>query len=154
MGTKSSPAWIKSSNVGEKSLPAKDGLRSLGLLKGCIFCLTHNFLSWLWLDLPDVSRLTNDPIPHSPYWHPVPTKIPSGCPTFEGKAKEDPQAHVMTYQLWCSSNSYIDDSIHLLLFQRTLIGAAAKWHIELPPCTYGDFNSLVMDFLTHFQFLV
>jgi hypothetical protein len=51
------------------------------------------------LELPDVSRLTNDPILHSPYWPPVPTKIPSDCPKFEGKAKEDPQAHVMTYHL-------------------------------------------------------
>ena len=32
------------------------------------------------LELPDVSKLTNDPILHNPYWPPVPTKIPGDCP--------------------------------------------------------------------------
>jgi len=57
----------------------------------------------------------------------------------------------MTYHLWCSSNSYVDDSIHLCLFQRTLTGVAAKWYIKLPRSTYHDLNSLAMAFLTHFQ---
>ena len=73
------------------------------------------------------------------------------CPKFEGKSKKDPQAHVMTYHLWCSSNSYVDDSIHLGIFQRTLTGVVAKWYIELPRGTDGDFNLLAMAFLTHFQ---
>lgn len=60
----------------------------------------------------------------------------------------------MTYHLWCSSNLYMDDSIRLHLFQRTLMGDAAKWYIELPQSTYHDFNSLAMDFLTHFQLSV
>ena len=68
------------------------------------------------LELSDVSKLTNDPILHNSYWPPVPTKVPSHCPKFEGKAGEDPQTHVMTYHLWCSSNSWVDDSIHLHLF--------------------------------------
>jgi len=55
------------------------------------------------LELLNVSKLTNDPILHNPYWPPVPTKIPSDCPKFDGKAGEDPQAHVMTYHLWCKS---------------------------------------------------
>lgn len=54
------------------------------------------------LKLLDVSRLTNDPILHSPYSPSVPSKIPSDCPKFEGKVKEDPQAHMMTYRLWFS----------------------------------------------------
>jgi len=53
------------------------------------------------LELPNVSRLTNDPILHSPYWPLVPTKILGDCPKFEGKSGEDPQAHIMTYHLWC-----------------------------------------------------
>lgn len=69
------------------------------------------------LELLDVSHLMNDPILHLPYWPPVSSKILSDCQMFDGKAKEDPQAHVMTYHLWCSSNSYMDNSIHLLLFQ-------------------------------------
>ena len=32
------------------------------------------------LELPDVSKLTNDPILHNPYWPPVPTTIPGDCP--------------------------------------------------------------------------
>ena len=68
------------------------------------------------LELPDVSKLTNDPILHNPYWPSVPIKIPGDCPKFEGKAGEDPQAHVMTYHLWCSSNSWVDDSIRLCIF--------------------------------------
>jgi len=96
----------------------------------------------------------NDPILHLPYWPPVSSKLPSDCPKFDGKFKEDPQAHVMTYHLWCSSNSYMDDSIHLLLFQRTCIGAVAKWYIELPQSTFHDFNSLAMAFLTHFHLSV
>ena len=106
------------------------------------------------LELPDVSRLTNDPILHSPYWPLVPSKIPSDCLKFDGKAKEDPQAHVMTYHLWCLSNSYVDDSIHLYLFQQTLTRVVAKWYIELPWSTYHEFNSLAMAFLTHFQLSV
>lgn len=104
------------------------------------------------LESPDVSKLTNDHIFHSPYWPPVPTKIPSDFPKFEGKSKEDPQAHVMTYHLWCSSNSYVNDSICLRLFQRTLTGASAKCYIKFPRATYDEFNSLAMAFLTHFQF--
>lgn len=60
----------------------------------------------------------------------------------------------MTYHLWCSSNSYVDDSIRLHLFQRTLIGAAAKWYTELPRGTYVDYNSLAMTFVTNFQLSV
>ena len=103
------------------------------------------------LELPDVSKLTNDPILHNLYWPPVQTKIPGDCPKFEGKSREDPQVHVMTYHLWCSSNSWVDDSIRLCLFQRTLTGAAAKWYIELSHGIFQDFNSFAMEFLTYFQ---
>jgi len=103
------------------------------------------------LELLDVSKLTNDPILHNLYWPPVPTKIPGDCPKFDGKAGEDPQAHVMTYHLWCSSNSWLDDSIWLCLFQWTLVGSTAKWYIELARRSFQHFNSLVMAFLTHFQ---
>lgn len=57
----------------------------------------------------------------------------------------------MTYHLWCSSNSWVEDSICLCLFQRTLTGVAAKWYIELPRGAYQDFNSLEISFLAHFQ---
>jgi len=57
----------------------------------------------------------------------------------------------MTYHLWCSSNSWLDYSIRLRLFQRNLTGFAAKWYIELARGSFQDFNSLAMAFLTHFQ---
>jgi hypothetical protein len=103
------------------------------------------------LDLPDLSRLTNDPILHSPFWPVIPAKLPSDIPKFDSKPGEDPNNHVMTFHLWCSSNSLMDDSIWLRLFQRTLTGSTTKWYIELQRDTFQDFNSLAMDFLTHFQ---
>jgi hypothetical protein len=103
------------------------------------------------LDLPDLSRLTNDPIFHYLVWLAIPAKLPSDIPKFDGKSGEDPNNHVMTFHLWCSSNSLMDDSIRLHLFQRMLTGSATKWYIELPRASFHDFNSLAMSFLTHFQ---
>ena len=57
----------------------------------------------------------------------------------------------MTFHLWCSSNSLVDDSIRLMLFQQTLMRAAGKWYIELPHNTFTYFSSLAMVFLTYFQ---
>jgi hypothetical protein len=61
---------------------------------------------------------------------------------------------VTTFHIWCSSNSLKDDFIHLLLFQCTLIGSAAKWYIEIDHSRYSSFGELVMAFLNHFQFPV
>ena len=103
------------------------------------------------LDLPDLSHLMNDPINYLPFWPPMLNKLPSDIPKFEGKSGEDPSNHVMTYHLWCASNSISDDSIHLRLFQRTLIGLVVKWYIELPRATFYNFSQLATSFLTHFQ---
>jgi hypothetical protein len=103
------------------------------------------------LDLPDLSRLTNDPIFHSSVLPVIPAKLPYNIPKFDGKSGEDPNNHVITFHLWCSSNSLMDDSIRLHLFQRTLTSSATKWYIELPRASFHDFNSLAMFFLTHFQ---
>ena len=84
----------------------------------------------------------------------MPNKLPSDISKFEGKSGEDPSNHVMTYHLWCASNSLIDDLIRLRIFQRTLIGLAAKWYIELPRGSLNNFNALATAFLTHFQFPV
>jgi len=70
----------------------------------------------------------------------MPNKLPSDIPKFEGKPGEDPSNHVMTYHLWCASNSISDDSICLRLFQRTLIGLAAKWYIELARASFYNFS--------------
>lgn len=102
------------------------------------------------LDLPDLSHLTNDPIFYLPYWPPMPNKLPSDIPKFEGKLGEDPSNHVMIYHLWCASNSLINDSIKLRLFQRTLIGLTSKWCIELPRGSFNNFNAPATAFLTRF----
>ena len=105
------------------------------------------------LNLPNLARLTNDSIRHQAFWPPMPTKLPSYIPKFEGKAKGCPQNHIMAFHLWCSSNSIVDYSIRVRLFQRTLTGATSKWYIELPQ-KYPDFNSLAFMFLQYFQLLV
>ena len=81
----------------------------------------------------------------------MPTKLPSDIPKFEGKAGEDPQNHIMSFHLWCSSNSIVDDSIRLRLLQRTFTGSTAKWYIELPHGTHATFKSLASTFLQFFQ---
>ena len=103
------------------------------------------------LNLLDLSKLINDLIKHSPAWPPIPTKLPSDIPKFEGKANEYPNTHIMTFHLWCSSNSLMDDNVRLRLFQRTLMGATAKRYIELPTTSFIDFGSLGNAFLHHFQ---
>jgi hypothetical protein len=103
------------------------------------------------LELPDLHRLTNDPIAYAPWWPVIPHKLPSDIPKFNGNPGEDPSNHVMTFHLWCSSNTLNDDSIRLRLFQRTLTGPAAKWYIELPRASFDNFSSLATTFLTHFQ---
>ena len=57
------------------------------------------------LNLPDLSRLMNDPVAHDPALPVVTTKLPSDIPKFEDKLGEDLSEHVTTFHLWCSSNS-------------------------------------------------
>ena len=84
-------------------------------------------------------------------WPSILVKLPFDIPKFDGKQGDDPKNHVMTFHLWCSSNSLMDDSVQLQLFQWTLTGTAAKWYIELPQHSFVDFGSLVAMFLTHFH---
>jgi hypothetical protein len=63
------------------------------------------------LNIPDLTKLTNDPILHNPTWPAMPTKLPSNIPKFEGKLGDDPANHITTFHLWFSSNNITDDSI-------------------------------------------
>lgn len=54
------------------------------------------------LNLPDLSKLTNDPVWHIPGCPSILTKLPSDIPKFESKAGEDTANHIMTFHLWCS----------------------------------------------------
>ena len=101
------------------------------------------------LELPDLNRLTNDPIAYAPWWPVISHKLPSDIPKFNGNPGEDPSNHVMTFHLWCSSNTLNDDSIRLHLFQRTLTGPVEKWY--MPRASFDNFNTLATTFLTHFQ---
>ena len=103
------------------------------------------------LDLPDLSKLINDPIRHNPSWPPIPVKLPLDIPKFDGKQGDDPKNHFMTFHLWCSLNFLMDDLVCLRLFQWTLTGTAVKWYIELLQYLFVDFGSLETIFLTHFQ---
>jgi hypothetical protein len=103
------------------------------------------------LNIPDLTKLTNDPILHDPRWPAMPTKLPSDILKFEGKAGDEPANHVMTFHLWCSSNNIMDDSIRLRLFQRTLTSPSAKWYVEEKLGSHTTFESLAKAFLTFFQ---
>jgi hypothetical protein len=103
------------------------------------------------LNIPDLTKLTNDPILHDPTWHNMPTKLPSNIPKFEGKLGEHPTNHVMTFHLWCSSNNIMDYSICLRLFQRTLIGTSSKWYVDEKSGSHVTFESLAKAFLAFFQ---
>ena len=93
----------------------------------------------------------NDLVRHDPSWPPVPTKLPSDIPKFEGKVGEDPGAYATTFQLWCSSNSLNKYSVRLRLFQITLMNTAAKWYIELPSVAFSSFWDLASALiLSHF----
>ena len=85
------------------------------------------------------------------FWPPMPTKLSSDIPKFEGKAGECPQNHIMMFHLWFSSNNIVDHSIRKGIFQHTFTGFAAKWYIDLPQAKYLDFNSLDFMFLQYFQ---
>ena len=84
------------------------------------------------LEFSDLSKLINNPIQHNPSCPTIPFKLPSYIPKFDGKQGDVPKNHIMTFHLWCSSNSLMDDSIRLRLFQHTLTETTAKWYIELP----------------------
>ena len=98
------------------------------------------------LELLGLSKLTNNPIQHHPTWPPVLVKIPMDIPKFDGKTGEDPANHITTYHLWCVSNSFLDDSIKLRLFPRTLTNNTVKWVIKLPSAAFFDFQSLAIAF--------
>jgi len=103
------------------------------------------------LHLPYLSRLLNDLICHDPRWPPMLTKFPLDIPKFEVKPGEDPDDHMTTFHLWCSSNSLRDNYIQLRMFQHILIGDSAKWYIKVYRSRYYYFNNLAMVFLNHFQ---
>lgn len=103
------------------------------------------------LNLSDLSKLTNGPIANGQNSPAISAKLPSHIPKFEGKQDEDPGNHVMTFHLWCSSNSVIENNIRLWLFQRTLTRPATKWYVDQSFASQENFSSLATAFLTLFH---
>jgi hypothetical protein len=99
------------------------------------------------LNLLDFSRLNNDPISHDPSWMTIASKLPSYILKFDGNPEEEPSTHIMTYHLWFSSNSLMDDSVRLHIFHRSLTRVSTKWYIELKGNSFKRFNNLAMEFL-------
>jgi hypothetical protein len=106
------------------------------------------------LNIPNFSKIMNDPILHDPTWSNMPTKLPLHIPKFEGKLGEDPTNHVMTFHLCFSLNNIMNDSIRLRLFQHTLTGPSAKWYVDEKSGTHETFESSAKEFLALFQLLV
>jgi hypothetical protein len=52
-------------------------------------------------NLPNLFRLTNDPIKLQPMWLVICMNFPSKFPKFDGKPGEDVSMDIMTYHLWC-----------------------------------------------------
>jgi hypothetical protein len=103
------------------------------------------------LNILDPTKITNDPILHDPTWPAMPTKLLSEIPKFEGKVGYDHTNHIMTFHLWCSSNSIMDDSVRLRLFQRTLTGPSAKLYVEEKYGSHVTFEYLAKAFFTFFK---
>jgi hypothetical protein len=103
------------------------------------------------LNIPDLTKLTNDIILHDPTWPNMPTKLPSDILKFQGKPGEDAANHVMTFHLWCSLNNIMYDSICLSLFQINLRVSSAKWYVDEKQGSHVTFESLVKAFLSFFK---
>jgi hypothetical protein len=82
------------------------------------------------LNIPYLTKLTNDLILHDRTWPAMPTKLPLDIPKFEEKMGDNLANHIMTFHLWFSSNNIMDDSVRFRLFHRTLTGPSTKWYVE------------------------
>jgi hypothetical protein len=103
------------------------------------------------LNIPDLTKLMNDPILHDATWPNMPTKFPLDILKFEGKLGEDLGNHFMTFHSCFSSNNIMYDSIHLSLFQQTLMGSLSKWYVDEESGSHVTFESLAKVFLSFFQ---
>lgn len=72
---------------------------------------SNSFHFLAMLDIPDLNKLTNDPIFHNLLWPPIPQKICTYILKYKGKQGEHQGINITTYHLWCVSNSMVDDSI-------------------------------------------
>jgi hypothetical protein len=106
------------------------------------------------LNLQDLKKLINDHIWHHATWPTMPTKLLSDIPIFDSRAREDPSNHIVSFHLWCSSNSIMEESIRLMLFQCTLTVSTMKWYIDKPTHSHATFESITKVFLALFQFFV
>ena len=102
------------------------------------------------LSLSNFIQLINNPLLHDPNWPIMPTKHLSDILKFEGNPGKNPTDHVHSFHMWCLSHSITKDSIHLRLFQRTLIGVVAKLFVDQPHPSHSTFMTLAKEFLSYF----
>ena len=79
------------------------------------------------LNLFDLKKLINGLINNDPMWPNMPNKLPFDIPNFESKPREGLSNYIMSFYLWCSCNSIMEDLIRLRILQHTLMGVATKW---------------------------
>lgn len=81
----------------------------------------------------------------------MPNTLPSNIPKFEGNPREDHINYVRSFHMWHSSNSIIEDTIRLRLFQCMPTRDVAKWYVDKPESTHSNFVTLAKYFFTYFQ---
>lgn len=97
------------------------------------------------------NKIINDPLLHDHNLPPMPTKLPSNIPKFEGNPREYPTNHVPSFHMWFSSNSISKESIHLHLFQRTLTRSTTKGYVNQPHFSHSTFATLSNTFPSYFN---
>jgi len=131
-------------NIGTQTMGRPQGSSSHMSLPWSELGASHTLPFLAMLDIHDLYKLTNDPIYHNLLCLPIPHKITTNIPKFDGKQGEDLGTHITTYHLWCVSKSMVDNSIRLRLFPRTLTRNIAKWYIVLPHTLVNAFETLTI----------
>ena len=91
--------------------------RSIGYTPKSWNSLSQTKLSFLeTFNLRDITKMTKNLVMHNLCCPLVPTKLLYDISKFEGKTRDDPTTHILTFRLWCSSNSLMGDGIRLRIF--------------------------------------
>lgn len=86
-------------NVGNNMMGILQGTSSHSSLPLSKLGARNTFTFLGTLDIPDMYKITNDPIYHNLHWPPILHKISSENPKFEGKQGDDLGIHITTYHL-------------------------------------------------------
>jgi hypothetical protein len=78
------------------------------------------------------------------------TKLPSNIPKFDGKPGEDSTNHIMTFHIWCSSNTSWKIPFSYDYFKEPS-RSVLKWYVDEKSGSHVTFESLAKSFLSFFQ---